>query len=293
MNDIVYDPASANYQINRVSMHFWQDKNLLDKPAGSLAEWLPQETLWDRGTARDTELKQMTVRNEKPVRGWTAELCVHTARDGHWTSWWCHTRAIPMEAGSKFWGHPFLSCFASPYTHWDIGTHKAGSDWRHQHHQFFPLIVTLFPKRILMARVAAKHDRTAPHICITSSFGNSRSKSLILYCCPLNSVPFLRGSSFTSKGQNSTPTVGKALFPRWNQEVWVAALLYQIGSDWLQWSYYWTHNCPVAKQFFSWGKFFNETFSQWKQERSHPGNRRLVWDVDTDGATKGFGGRSG
>lgn len=240
MNGIVYDPASANYQINRVSMHFWQDENLFGQASRKLG-WVittgnpvrQGHRQRHRAAAADSQEWEATER----LDCWA--LCPHSqgwALDKLVEPYWPKKFQWKQGAGS---GATLSSAALLAHTHWNTDTHKAGSDCRHQHHQFFSFIAKLLPKRIFMARVAAKHDGTAPHICSTPSFGNSRSKSLILCGCPLNSIPFLRGSSFTPKWQNSTSTMGQALFPRWNQEVWVGALLYQIGSDWLQRSYYW------------------------------------------------------
>lgn len=198
-------------------------KTYLDKSAGSLAEWLPWANPWDRGTARDTELKQSGMRGQ-----WEAELLSSVPMQpemGIWQAGHIGQDQFWWKQGARSGDLPSFAC-----PHMLRYRHPQSRQWLKASvpPPIFPINGKTAPKEDIMARVAAKHDGTAPRICNTPfpSLGNSRSKSQVLCGSPLSSVPFLRGSSFTSKWQNSSLTVGQGLFPRWNQGVWVWPPLY-------------------------------------------------------------------
>lgn len=265
-------------------MHFWQGKNLFGQASRKLGWVITTGNPVRQGSSQRHRAEEEWADSQE----WEARerlncwaLCPCSQR------WALDKLVVPlMEAGSKVWDPPFLSCFACPHT------------LRHRHPKIsqwlkasvppnFPIDSQATPKEGINGQDGSKTWWDSPsHLQSPSpSFGNSRSKSLILCGSPLNSVPFLRGSSFTSKWQSSTSTVGQALIPRWNQEIWVGALLFHIGCDWLQWSYYWknkhTHTCLLAKQFFSWEKLFNEVFSQWKWEKAREATQGIKDLIET------------
>lgn len=199
-------------------------RTYLDKPAGSLAEWLPWATPWDRGTARadsqDWEASGAELLSSVPMQ---PEMGIRKLVLPHWP------RTTLMEQAAIL-GPPFPQLFYCP--HMLRYRHPQSRQWlKASVPPIFPTGSQTTPKEDVNGQGASKTWWDSPHIHSTPSFGNCRSKSLWLFP-ELSSFP--QRSSFTSKWQNSTATVGQALFPRWNKEIWVGALLYQISSDWLQ-----------------------------------------------------------
>lgn len=230
--------------MNRASINFWQDENLFGqvrrKPGWMITTSNPMR--------KEYRQRESWSGRQSGMRGqWWAEMLGFTHTQLKTGTWQAGSATLAKSSGGsseKAREHIFCSWFTCPEViksrHW-------------QSRQLLIAEVTPPPVSPSNGQTASKEDVKVQEVWWDSpshqqhipSFPQQEQKNWFSVALPWTLLFFHRGpaSPSSSKWSNSALSLGQVLFPRWKPRVWVRALLYCIGPDWLQLPCQWEDTC--------------------------------------------------